>query len=294
MRERGRWSGHALIAVGATGERLAVTVMPDGPVIVVKYGGAAFDDELLSPSAARNLTDLAHSGRRLLLVHGGGRAVTEEAARRGIPTRFVDGLRVTDRDMLDVVRTVMVGRINKDLVGQLGRGGVRAIGLSGEDGALITARAVRRDGGVDLGYVGEPAEVRTDVLHMVWQAGMVPVVASVAADEAGVPHNINADSAAASLAAALGAERLVYVTDVDGLRKDPADPDSRILGLSSLELDELLRTRPPAGGMLPKLTAALGALRSGVRQVRIVGAREEDAVLLAATTDSTIGTTLRQ
>lgn len=273
---------------------MSVEMMHDPPVVVVKYGGAAFDDELLSPSAVRDLADLARGGRRLLLVHGGGRAVTEEAARRGIPTRFVDGLRVTDREMLDVVRTVMVGRINKDMVGRLGRGGVRAIGLSGEDGGLITARAVGPGaGGVDLGFVGEPVAVRTDVLHMVWQAGMVPVVAGVAADEAGVPHNINADSAAASLAAALGAERLIYVTDVDGLRKDPADPQSRIVELSSLELGELLRSRPPTGGMLPKLTAALTALRSGVRQVRIVGGREKDAVLRAATTDSTIGTTLR-
>lgn len=264
----------------------------DTPVIVVKYGGAAFDSSLLSPSAARNLATLVRGGRRVLLVHGGGRAVTEEAARRGLSTRFVDGLRATDREMLDVVRTVMVGRLNKDLVGQLGRSGVRAVGLSGEDAGMIRARTVRLGGTVDLGYVGEPAEVRTDVLHMVWRAGMVPVVASVAADEAGVPHNINADSAAAALAAALRAERLVYVTDVDGLLRDPADPESRIVRLSSPELDELLRRQPPEGGMLPKLTAALDALRSGVRQVRIVGARQEDAVLLAATTDTAVGTTL--
>ncbi|MFF7637531.1 acetylglutamate kinase [Kitasatospora sp. NPDC008050] len=264
----------------------------DSPVIVVKYGGAAFDSSLLSSSAARNLATLARGGRRVLLVHGGGRAVTEEATRRGLVTRFVDGLRATDREMLDVVRTVMVGRLNKDLVGQLGRSGIRAIGLSGEDAGLIRARTFRPGGGtVDLGYVGEPAEVRTDVLHMVWRAGMVPVVASVAADEAGVPHNINADSAAAALAAALCAERLVYVTDVDGLLRDPADPKSRIVRLSSRELDELLRNQPPKDGMLPKLTAALDALRSGVRQVRIIGSRQEDAVLLAATTDTTVGTT---
>lgn len=265
----------------------------DTSVVVVKYGGAAFDSTLLPLHAARNLARLVLSGRRVVLVHGGGRAVTEEAARRGLPTRFVDGLRATDKEMLDVVRTVMVGRINKDLVGRLGRSGVRAIGLSGEDGGLIRARTIRRgDGATDLGYVGEPTEVRTDVLHMVWRAGMLPVVASVAADEAGVPHNINADSAAAALAAALFAERLVYVTDVDGLLRDPAVPDSRVVRMSTLELANLLRSRPPTDGMLPKLSAALDALRSGVGQVRIVGSRQKDAVLVAATTDSDIGTTL--
>jgi acetylglutamate kinase len=264
----------------------------DNPVIVVKYGGAAFDSRLLSPAAARDLAVLARGRARLLLVHGGGRAVTAEAARRGLPARFVDGLRVTDREMLDVVRMVLVGRVNKDLVGQLCRSGARAIGLSGEDGDLITARTLRGDGAAGLGYVGEVAAVRTDVLEMMWRAGIVPVVASVAADKAGVPHNINADSAAAALATALQAERLVYVTDVDGLLRDSADPESRIARLSSLELSALLRERPPKDGMLPKLTAALHALRSGVRQVRIVGSRPENAVLTAATTDSPIGTTL--
>lgn len=269
-----------------------MTAGHQAPVIVVKYGGAAFDGSLLSPTAAQNLAALSRGSHRLVLVHGGGSAVTEELTRRGLPARFVNGLRVTDRETMDVVRMVLVGRVNKDLVGQLRQVGVRAIGLSGEDGGLIRARTLLVDAVASLGYVGEVAEVCTDVLSMVWQAGMVPVVASVAADETGAPHNINADAVAAELATTLRADRLVYVTNVDGLLRDPADPESRIARLSSLELTELLRERPPEGGMLPKLNASLSALRSGVRQVRMVGSRHENAILVAATTESDIGTTL--
>lgn len=279
-------------APGLVGAPRPAAGLAGAPVIVVKYGGAAFDGGLLSPTAAQNLAAIASGGRRLVLVHGGGRAVTEEVERRGMPARFVGGLRVTDRETMDVVRMVLVGRVNKDLVGQLARAGLRAIGLSGEDGGLIRARRLLLDGVAGLGYVGEVAQVRTDVLSMVWQAGMVPVVASVAADESGALHNINADAVAAALAGALCAERLVYVTDVDGLRRAPADPDSRIARLSGAELAQLLREHPPEGGMLPKLTASLAALRSGVRQVRMVGAGRENAVLLAATTEADIGTTL--
>lgn len=269
------------------------TAADPGPVIVVKYGGAAFDDGLLSGGGAKNLAELTRTVRRLLIVHGGGPVVTKEAERRGLPVRFVDGQRITDEAMMDVVRMVLVGRVNKDLVGQLGQAGVRAVGLCGQDGELITARKLLLDGATALGHIGEVERVRTDVLEMVWRADMLPVVASVAADKAGVPHNINADTVAGELAAALPADRLVFVTDVDGLLRDPADPASRIAQMTDAELAVMLSERSSLGGMLPKMRAALTALRAGVRQVRIIDGRHEDAVLLAATTaDLDLGTTV--
>ncbi|MFE9636287.1 acetylglutamate kinase [Streptomyces sp. NPDC006463] len=259
------------------------------PAIVVKYGGAAMDGGRLSTTAMRDLTVLAGDGRRLVLVHGGGRTVTEEAARRGLTPRFVDGLRVTDPDMMDVVRMVLVGRINKDLVGQLQGVGVPAIGLSGEDAGLMTARTLRVDGVARFGRVGEVAAVDTKVLTMAWEAGLIPVVASVAPDAAGLPHNVNADTAAAALAVALPADRLVYVSDVEGLMADPADPASIIPRMGSADLAALLRDRPPRDGMMPKLSGALTALRSGVPVVRLVG---DDSLLSASTADTSRGTTL--
>lgn len=262
-----------------------------GPALVVKYGGAAMRSGRLSAAALRALTVLAGGCRRLVLVHGGGREVSEEAARRGLTPRFVDGLRVTDPAMMDVVRTVLVDRINKDLVGQLQGAGIPAVGLSGEDAGMMTARTLRVDGVARFGRVGEVAAVDTKVLTTACEAGLLPVVASVAPDAGGLLHNLNADTAAAALAAALSADQLVYVSDVEGLMADPADPSSVIARMGSDDLAALLRDRPPLGGMLPKLSGALSALRSGVPVVWLVG---DQALLSACAAEPGHGTTLHR
>lgn len=256
-----------------------------GRVLVIKYGGAAMESAGVTPAFAEDVLLLQSVGIKPVLVHGGGPAVTQMSARLGIETTFVGGLRVTDAETLDVATMVLAGKLNTDVVATLVGGGVRAVGLSGVDGGLLLAR---KQEGPDLGFVGEVVHVQADILATLLERAFVPVVASIAIDDAGQAYNVNADVVAAELAIALDAEKLVYLNDVPGLIGPTGDLLSE---LSAAQAGELLGT-PGAvdGGMVPKLESAVRALSAGIGRVHFVDGRVDHAVVLELFTPEGIGT----
>jgi acetylglutamate kinase len=260
-----------------------------GSIVVVKYGGAAIETGGLPASFAEDVALLQSAGIAPVIVHGGGRAVTQMSARLGIETTFVDGLRVTDAATLDVATMVLAGKLNTDAVATLVAGGVRAVGLSGVDGGLLLARKqVADEPTPDLGFVGEVVHVRADVLSTLLAQRFVPVVASIAMDETGQAYNVNADVVASELAIALGAKKLIYVNDVPGL----IGPSGELLSeLSAAQcLDLLARGGVVEGGMIPKLESAVRALKAGIGRVHLVDGRVEHSVVLELFTPEGVGT----
>jgi acetylglutamate kinase len=266
-----------------------------GRTVVVKYGGAAMATTT-GPEAASldsfvgDVVLLRYVGVDLVVVHGGGPEISQTMERFGKQPVFVDGLRVTDADTMDLVRMVLVGRVNKALVGRINTHGRLAVGLSGEDGLLLTARPKQDPGGRDLGLVGEVAEVDPTALRALTGAGLIPVVATVAAGPGGQPYNINADTVAGALAAALKAEKLVYLSDVEGLYADLADSGSLIRRLGLAELEAMLADGHDLAGMVPKLEGIATAIRSGVHSAHILDGRLRHALLLELFTDRGVGT----
>ncbi|WP_183407700.1 acetylglutamate kinase [Nocardioides marmoriginsengisoli] len=262
-----------------------------GKIVVVKYGGNAMVDEGLKKAFAEDIVFLRMAGFKPVVVHGGGPQISEMLDRLGIESEFKGGLRVTTDEAMDVVRMVLVGQVQRELVGLINQHGPLAVGLSGEDGGLFTAQktSVVIDGEeVDLGLVGEVASVRPEAVQDVIDAGRIPVISSVAPDEDGAIHNVNADTAAAALAAALGAEKLLVLTDVEGLYRDWPDSDDVIGEISPEALAELMPSL--ASGMVPKMSACLAALNGGVPRASVVDGREPHAVLLELFTDEGVGT----
>jgi acetylglutamate kinase len=264
-----------------------------GETVVIKYGGHAMTDEDLRAGFAQDLVFLRYAGLRPVVVHGGGPQVTEHLDRLGIESVFTAGLRVTTEEMIDVVRMVLVGKVNKDIVGLINRHGPFAVGLSGEDANLFTAErkfAVLGNGNepVDIGLVGDIVSTETGAVQALIADGRIPVVSSVARGAAGEVYNVNADTAAAALAVALGAAKLVVLTDVAGLYRDwPASTDV----ISQLTAKDLGRLLPSlSAGMIPKMEACLAAVRGGVPQAHVLDGRLKHAVLLEIFTDSGIGT----
>jgi acetylglutamate kinase len=256
-----------------------------GHAVVVKYGGAAMDRTGLASSFAQDVMLLRSVGIKPVIVHGGGPAVTQVSDRLGIETTFVDGLRVTDAETLDVATMVLAGKLNTDVVSTLVAGGVSAVGLSGVDGRLLLAR---KQEGPDLGFVGEVIHVDARVLATLLDASFVPVVASIAMDETGQAYNVNADVVAAELSIALGAHKLVYINDVPGLIGPSGDLLSE---LSVANAEELLATPGVVdGGMIPKLESSIRALRAGIERVHLVDGRVEHAVVLELFTPEGVGT----
>ena len=256
-----------------------------GKVIVVKYGGAAMDRAGLAASFAEDIALLQSAGITPVVVHGGGPQVTHLSARLGIETTFVDGLRVTDAETLDVATMVLAGKLNKEVVGSLVAGGVAAVGLSGIDGGLLLAR---RQVAPDLGFVGEVVHVNADVLRTLTDRRFVPVVASIAVDETGQAYNVNADVVAAELAIELAAEKLVFINDVPGLIGPTGDLLSELSAQQCLDL--LARGGVVEGGMIPKLESAVDALRAGVKRVHLVDGRVEHSLVLELFTPEGVGT----
>ncbi|MGZ5289988.1 MAG: acetylglutamate kinase [Actinomycetota bacterium] len=256
-----------------------------GKVIVVKYGGAAMDRAGLAASFAEDIALLQSAGITPVVVHGGGPQVTHLSARLGIETIFVDGLRVTDAETLDVATMVLAGKLNKEVVGSLVSGGVPAVGLSGIDGGLLLAQ---RQVAPDLGFVGEVVHVNADVLRTLTERRFVPVVASIAVDETGQAYNVNADVVAAELAIELGAEKLVFINDVPGLIGPTGDLLSELSAQQCLDL--LAQGGVVEGGMIPKLESAVDALRAGVTRVHLVDGRVEHSLVLELFTPEGVGT----
>lgn len=261
-------------------------------VVVVKIGGAALDDERLARIVAEDLALMALVGIRLVVVHGGGPQVSEAMTDAGLESTFVGGLRVTDEKAMELVRRVLLGSINSALVGRLQASGLNPVGLSGSDGGLLEAERIGGPEGQDLGRVGGVVSVRPDLANSLLDDGYTPVVASIAPDGDGAPLNVNADAVAGAIAAALGATKLVFLTNVEGLYRDLGDAGSLV---SELKLDELKSmVGDLSSGMRPKAEAAAAALASGVGKVHILDGRVEHALLLEVFTEEGIGTQVLQ
>lgn len=255
-----------------------------GRTVVVKYGGSTMEDPALRESFAGDITLLATVGIHPVVVHGGGPQISASMAREGVEPVWVDGLRVTDEDTMRVVQRVLVGEVNADIVRFLGGHGARAIGVSGLDAGLLTATP--RD--PRLGYVGDIDQVNGDLIRRLIAEGLVPVVAPVALGADGNVYNTNADTAAGAIAAALGAQKLVYLTDVEGVYADRHDPSTL---MTRLTLEELRGMLPSfEGGMLPKLASIVAAMDAGVRHAHVLDGRVQHALLLEIFTREGIGT----
>jgi acetylglutamate kinase len=259
-----------------------------GKTVVIKYGGAAMTDAALKEEFARDVVLLKYVGMNPVVVHGGGPDITAYMERLGMDVKFVDGLRVSDEATVEVAKMVLVGKQNKDIVLRLGRHGQPAVGLCGDDGRLFTVRK-QLAGDVDIGFVGEIEHVDVDVLRHIAE-DYIPVVASVGADAAGASYNVNADTAAAAVAAALGAEKTIFLTDVVGWLEDPSDEGSLIAQATLDQVESKLEG--VQGGMRPKLEACVAALRGGVPNAHIVDGRQPHSLLLELFTDKGIGTKL--
>ncbi|MFD2172275.1 acetylglutamate kinase [Tumebacillus lipolyticus] len=260
-----------------------------GKIVVIKYGGSAIepDSGAIDP-VILDIIWLKQVGLLPVVVHGGGKAITRLLDRLGHPAQFVDGLRVTDQTTLEAVEMVLGGQVNQQLVAAFNANGCKAAGLTGVDGGLLAARKKEHPSG-DLGQVGEVQAVNTDLVHALLQNDFLPVIAPLGCDESGARYNINADSAAGALAAALGAEKLILLTDVPGIMKD-----GQVLNeVTSSEVQELIADGTIAGGMVPKVGACLEALRGGAQLVHILNGKEQNALLLEIFTQRGIGTLVR-
>jgi acetylglutamate kinase len=259
-----------------------------GKAVVVKLGGAAID-KALDRALAQDVLLLRSVGVRCVLVHGGGPQVDQMMRRVGKEPEFRDGLRVTDEETLEIVRMVLVGKINRDLVGTINREALDepvAVGVSGEDAGLLTVTP--RESG--LGYVGDVSYVRASVLHRLLDEGLAPVVSTIGADETGQPYNVNADEAARAIAVAMAAEKIVYLTAAPGLLEDVADESSLVPRLTSAELRERIEHESVSAGMIPKLRACADAVDGGVGTAHIIDGRVPHALLIELLTDAGIGT----
>jgi acetylglutamate kinase len=266
-----------------------------GKTVVIKYGGNAMIDDELKRAFAEDIVFMKRYGLHPVVVHGGGPQISSMFKRLGIPSEFRGGLRVTTPEAMQVVRMVLVGQVGRDLVGLINRHSALAVGLSGEDGGLFTAqrRTATVDGEeVDIGLVGDVVSVRTEAIQGLINAGHIPVVASIAPDASGVVHNVNADTAAAALAVALQAERLVVLTDVEGLYRDWPASTEIIKELTASELEAMLPTL--SSGMLPKMEACLRAVHGGLTRATVTDGRVPHALLLEIFTNAGIGTMVTQ
>ncbi|MBE6997795.1 MAG: acetylglutamate kinase [Ruminococcaceae bacterium] len=257
-----------------------------GKIVVIKYGGNAMVNEELKKQVMEDIVLLWLIGIRVVLVHGGGPEISDMMDRLGKKPEFVDGLRVTDRETVDIVQMVLAGKVNKGLVTLLERHGGNAVGLSGMDGKLIEAKMKN----AALGYVGSITKINIKPVMDLLEGGYIPVISTIGCDSEGNAYNINGDTAAAWIAGALGAERLIMMTDIAGILRDPADPATLIPALTIPEATELFRQNVISGGMIPKVECCIDAIHMGVRKVIIMDGRVPHAILMELLTDEGAGT----
>jgi len=267
-----------------------------GKTIVIKYGGHAMVNDQLKTDFARDVTLLKFIGLNPVIVHGGGPQINEVLERMGMSPKFVRGMRLTDAPTMDVVEMVLGGKVNKQIVSQINREGGKAVGLSGKDGGLIVAEKLHivfQDGDekppeiIDPGLVGQPTRVDPDIIHTLTNKGFIPVIAPVGVGESGETFNINADLVATRIAEALRADRLVLLTDVDGILDESGDLVSTI---NAQTIQEMIELQSISGGMIPKIECAIDAVRKGVEKVHILNGKKRHALLLELFTDKGIGT----
>jgi acetylglutamate kinase len=257
-----------------------------GAVVVVKYGGNAIVDAGLGRAVANDVVLLRAVGLRPVVVHGGGPQISELMARLGKEPEFRDGLRVTDAETMDIARMVLVGKVNRDIVSAMNVHGPLAVGLSGEDAGLLLAGARNPV----LGYVGDVRSVNPAILQRLLAEDLIPVVSTIGSDATGQAYNINADTVAGALAEALGAEKAIFLTDVAGLLGDVDDPTSLVSRVSAAELQRVIDDGRLTGGMIPKVAAALHAVRNGVTSVHLLDGRVPHVLLLELFSDAGVGT----
>ena len=271
--------------------RILVHALPyiqkyNGKIVVIKYGGNAMINEKLKDRVMRDIVLLSLIGVKPVLVHGGGPEITELLAKMGKESKFVGGLRVTDKETVEVAQMVLAGKISKSLVNLIQLKGGNAIGLSGMDGHMIKAEMLDEA----LGYVGNITEVNVKPVLDVIEKGYIPVISTLGCDDEGNVYNINADTAAAKIAGALGAESLISLTDISGILRDKNDPSSLISTIHASEVDELIEKGIICGGMIPKAQCCADAIRWGVRKVFIIDGRVDHSILIETLTDEGIGT----
>jgi len=261
-----------------------------GKTVVIKYGGSAMEDERIREKTAADIVLMKYVGMNPVVVHGGGKAITDIMGRMGKQAVFHKGMRVTDSETMDIVEMVLVGRINKEVVSLINQAGGKAVGISGKDGELIRSSKYVPATDVDIGHVGEVQRINPDIIRSLEQNGYIAVVAPVGVGDDGETFNINADSVAGELAAALEAEKLVLLTDTPGILRERGDESSLVSTIQLTEIEELTSSGVIDSGMIPKVEACRRALRAGVKKTHIIDGRILHALLLEIFTDKGIGT----
>lgn len=259
-----------------------------GKTVVVKYGGNAMLNEEITKTILQDIALLKIVGVNPVLVHGGGPDINALLTKMSIEPVFYNGLRVTDKSTMDVVQMVLCGRINKDITSKLNSLGVKAVGICGKDAKLIEVNKKVSD--VDLGFVGEITKINTKLIELLAKDEYIPVIATVGTDKEGNSYNINADTAAAEIASALSAEKLIFLTDIDGIRRDEKDPSSLIPVISVAEIDALIKSGAISGGMIPKVEACVQSVKSGINRTHIINGTIPHPIMLEIFTDTGIGT----
>lgn len=261
-----------------------------GKIIVVKYGGSAMVDHELKKSVVRDVALLKLVGFRPIVVHGGGKEITKWCNKVGIESNFVNGLRVTDKATMEIAEMVL-NKVNKGLVSMLEKIGVHAIGISGKDGSILKVKK-KYSNGQDIGFVGEVEYVNTRLLHTLLDSDVIPVICPIGSDEGCYSYNVNADDAACAIASAMGAAKLAFLTDIEGVYTDPTDKTTLISRMNIAEAEAFLASGMAGGGMLPKLQNCIDAIKAGVSRVHILDGRIEHSLLLEFFTDHGIGTAI--
>ena len=258
-----------------------------GKEILIKYGGAAMNYPEVRENVLHDLVFMNYVGIRPILIHGGGSAITENLKKRGIQSRFINGLRVTDRETVKVVRETL-GEINKEIVRDINRLGAQAVGLSGHDAEILSVRKYRANG--DVGFVGEVTSVNTLPIRELTEFNIIPVISPLGIDKSGETYNVNADEAAAKIAAAMEVQKLMILTNVQGILRDKEDLDSLIPSLKVGEVEEFIQKKVITDGMIPKVNSCITALQGGIKKAHIIDGRIKHSLLLEIFTDQGIGT----
>lgn len=263
----------------------------NGHTVVIKYGGSAMLDPRINETIVQDVVMLKLVGLKPIIVHGGGPEINQMLNRLDIESRFIDGLRVTTQETMEVVEMVLAGKLNKQIVEMIAQQGGCPVGLTGKDGKMIRAKKIEKEG-IDLGYVGDIVKVNTRLLKSLIDNDFIPIIAPIGSDGQGNTFNINADYAAVAIAAAMNAEKLVFLTDVEGVLKDKNDPQSLISFLSDVQARHYIEEGIIAGGMIPKVECCMKAIKQGVSMVHILDGRQQHALVLEIYTPDGIGTML--
>lgn len=262
----------------------------NGKTMVVKYGGSAMVDPEINKKVIEDIVLMKLVGFKVVIVHGGGKEISENLDKLGIKTKFIDGLRVTDEDTVKVVEMVLSGKVNKAIVQRIENHGISSVGISGKDGSTIKVNKIKSLTGKDIGFVGEVKKVKTDLIDSLVNNDFIPVIAPIGTDDEGNTYNINADFAASAIAGALNAEKLIFLTDVEGVLKDVNDSSSLISQMTVEEVNKYINQEVISGGMIPKVMCCVEGIEKGVKNVHILDGRVPHSLLLEMFTNKGIGT----